>query len=90
MAVSDMDKFNHIPTDEILKDIRDTKSEIHLYETQIPFLRGLAQTNGDRMSYLRLSEKEHGVKERKSFIKKLEGILKHRGVDVKPISESGD
>lgn len=68
--------FDHIPTEEIKKDIADTWAEIRTMEREEAGYRLV----GDRMSVFRADARRDGVKERQVFIEKLEAILKKRGV----------
>ena len=65
---------NHIPTEEIIKDIRDTEAEIVQLEREEQGLRLI----GDRMSVFRADARITGIRERKEFIEKLKKILKER------------
>lgn len=66
---------DHIPTSEILKDIADTQREIAQYEREIPAL----ETLGDRMSMFKADFRRHGIRDRQTFIARLEGLLAERG-----------
>jgi hypothetical protein len=68
---------DHIPTSEVLQDIRDTESEIIQMEKEEKGLRII----GDKMSIFKADARREGIKERKIFIEKLEGILKERRGD---------
>lgn len=65
-----------IPTEEILTDIADTEAEIAKMEREAEAFRML----GDRMSSFRADARVTGIAERREFIRKLDDILKTRGV----------
>lgn len=71
-------EHDHIPTEEILKDIEDTEHEIETIKRQEQGFRLV----GDRMSVFRADARRYGIKERQEFILKLNGILKSRGVSL--------
>lgn len=73
-----MDKNAHIPTEEILQDIADTQHEIATMKREVEGLRMMS----DRMSYFRADARVTGIKERETFIAKLHGILRERGVSA--------
>lgn len=66
----------HISTEEIMQDIQDTQHEIDTMTREIEGFRLLR----DKMSYFRADARITGIKERKAFIEKLNGILSERGV----------
>lgn len=66
---------DHIPTSEIRQDIADTLAEIATMEREEKGLRMI----GDRMSVFRADARRDGIKERREFIAKLQGILAARG-----------
>lgn len=69
-----MGSNDHIPTDEILKDIADTEYEIETMEREI---KGLSMMS-DRMSHFRADARRSGIKERQAFIEKLKKIIQDR------------
>ena len=71
-------KHDSIPTAEILQDIADTKREIHVMEKEEKGFRMFT----DRWSMVRADYRRDGIRDRKEFVAKLEGILKERGVEV--------
>ena len=69
-----MEKFSHIPDEEIKQDILDTQNEIDKMERECKGFELL----GDKMSMFRRDVRIDGIKERKEFIAKLENILTER------------
>ncbi len=65
---------DHIPTEEIEKDIADTIHEIETMKREVEALRVL----GDRMSHFRADSRVNGIEERKVFVEKLRRILETR------------
>lgn len=64
----------HIPTEEVRQDIADTEAEITTMEREIEAYRLL----GDKLSMFRVSARELGIKSRRQFIRKLEGLIAYR------------
>lgn len=69
----------HIPSEEIERDIADTEHEIANMRREIDAFRILADT-GDRMADMRARARESGIKEREAFNAKLKAILEARRV----------
>ena len=74
MNKEDLNRLKHIPSDEVIKDIADTKAEIAELERKISTYEIL----GDRMSMFRADAARGGIRERKEFIKKLKDLLETR------------
>ena len=72
------DRDAHIPTNEIERDIRDTKAEIVTMRREIEGFRLL----GDRWSDMRARARESGIQEREAFIAKLRSLLAARRASV--------
>jgi hypothetical protein len=68
----------HIPTEEILKDIKNTEAEINQMLREVEGFRLV----GDRMSQFRADNRINRIKERYIFITKLEKILNLRGIKI--------
>ena len=66
---------DHISTREIFQDIEDIEREICEFRRKIPRLC----MSGDLLARKKAFLLEEGIKQRRDFIKKLEGILKDRG-----------
>lgn len=69
-----MANVEEIPTSEIEKDIADTEAEIPQLEREAEGFRLL----GDRWSQMRADSRVNGIRERREFIVKLQGILQKR------------
>lgn len=65
-----------IPTEEIYQDIADTEAEIAVMERELKAFDILAPT--DRMARFKADHRRNGIKERREFIVKLQGILRSR------------
>jgi hypothetical protein len=61
----------HIPTQEVMQDIQDTKAEIKQLEREVEGLRLI----GDKLSMFKADAKTNGIKDRRSFIRELEHLL---------------
>lgn len=73
------EKNAHIPTEEIERDIRDTRAEIDLMEKEADAFERVPLGSPDaRISHMKASARRTGIKERLVFINQLEGILKYR------------
>jgi hypothetical protein len=71
----------HIPTAEILTDIRDTENEITSMKNQVTALKRRPWETLDGLDRLRVMGLDHYVQERREFIAKLSAMLTERGVD---------
>ena len=71
-----MGKNDHIPSEEIRQDIRDTEREIENMEREE---KGYREMTHDRLAQFRADARRQGIQKRKVFIGKLQGILKERG-----------
>ena len=74
----------HVPTEEIERDIADTEHEIATMTREVEAFSILAET-GDRMANMRAQARRDGIKDREAFIYKLRAILGARNV----LSSSG-
>ena len=67
--------FNHIPTEEIERDIKDTELEIEEFQTEIDAL----SVNRER-NRVELYIREGKIIQRRDFVSKLKSILEYRKV----------
>jgi hypothetical protein len=67
---------DHIPTEEIKRDIADTEAEIVTMEREMEGLRLIR----DRLSHFKADARRDGIQRRQEFISKLKAILTERGV----------
>jgi len=72
------DKNAHIPSSEILQDIRDTRSEIEKWTREADALEQMPMTSDHRLDHMRASARRNWIKEAEQFIKDLEEILRNR------------
>lgn len=68
-------KIDEITTQEIEQDIGETEAEIVIMEREIKGFRLI----GERLSHFKADGRVEGIRKRKEFIEKLNGILKERG-----------
>lgn len=68
------ERNTHIPTNEIERDIADTRREVEQMEREVEGYRLI----GDKMSLFRADARLSGIKQRQEFIEKLEAILQVR------------
>lgn len=71
---------DHIPTSEVIQDIKDTLAEISKMEREEKGFRLV----GDKWSVMRADARLTGISERKVFVGKLREILRERGEQVIP------
>ncbi len=71
--MENLSKFNHIPTEEILQDIKDTKKEANHFESDLNVLRQDTQNNR-----VTIYIKESHLAERKNLINTLNKIINYR------------
>lgn len=70
---------DHIPTEEILKDIADTEREIAEMEVEAAHLEQTPLSMRDaRWDHMRASSRRSGIEQRHAFIGKLRAILTER------------
>ena len=62
-----MNNFDHIPTEQIKKDIEDTRNEIFDLKTRIDMTEKIQEN------------RREGIRDRQEFIVELQGILIERG-----------
>lgn len=73
-------KHDHIPSSEVIQDIKDTLAEISRMEREEKGFRLV----GDRWSVMRADSRRSGISERKVFVDKLKEILRERGEEFIP------
>jgi len=73
LTEEDPKKQDHIPTEQILKDIKDTQEEIDDFKAEREILRKRPQENRLRLYLL-----DPKIAEREKFIENLNQILKYR------------
>lgn len=77
-----LEKNSHITTDEIIKDIEDTKIEISNLKKEIRGYRLIAEatisTSESKMVSFKQRGKQIGLDERRDFIRFLQAILEER------------
>jgi len=66
---------DHVPADEVKKDIADTLSEIKVMEHEVKNYRLL----GDPLSVIKADAQAQGIKRSRDFIAQLEKLLKYQG-----------
>jgi hypothetical protein len=69
-----MNNNDHVPTEEVKKDIADTEAEISQMKREIEGFTLL----GDRWSLMRADARRTGIKEREEFVTRLNKILAER------------
>lgn len=73
------DLHSHIPDEEILQDIADTKADIARWTTEAEHLEKTPTSmQNARIDHIRASARRTWIKEGHEFIAKLEEILKQR------------
>lgn len=68
----------HIPTDEILADIRDTEAEIRQWTAEAEAWEKLPIRPEHRWDHMRASARRTRIKEAEEFIADLRAILEYR------------
>ena len=70
---------DHIPTEEIRRDIADTLVEIKAMESELVHLEATPQMSRDyRLNMLKASARRTGISDRKAFIDKLNQLIQYR------------